>query len=207
MCIRDRPSYVPAGALIESWGTLKPPQTAEQNTALPTKVYWERFSGGIWRPSYSAFATLYRNTSSETKYGVRMAYAAGKWRVRAMHEDGDHAETTSSWATFTALPPTLTPPAVPSRVRAGARIESWGTLKPRAEAESPYLIKVYCQRYHGGRWNAVYEEFARSYRNTSSSTRYCAVVRCVAGSFRIRAVHADFDHATVTSSWRRFTAY
>jgi hypothetical protein len=93
-------SRVRAGVLITSWGTLKPPH--ELNIGSGTKVYWERYLGGRWRPIVSGFATSYRNTSSSTKYSVRMQYVAGKWRVRAVHQDNDHAKTTSSWRTFTA---------------------------------------------------------------------------------------------------------
>ena len=76
--------------------------TPAQNKASHTKVYWERYTGGKWRSVVSLYATLYRNTSTETKYGVRMMYAPGKWRIRAVHQDDDHAKTTSSWRTFSA---------------------------------------------------------------------------------------------------------
>jgi len=96
------PSRVRAGMMITSWGTLKPLHTPAQNKASHTKVYWERYTGGKWRSVVSLYATLYRNTSTETKYGVRMMYAPGKWRIRAVHQDDDHAKTTSSWRTFSA---------------------------------------------------------------------------------------------------------
>jgi len=96
------PSRVRANVLITSWGTLQPPHTAAQNKASHTKVSWERYSGGRWQPVISMFASSYRNTATATEYSVKMRYVAGKWRVRAVHEDSDHAQTISSWRTFTA---------------------------------------------------------------------------------------------------------
>jgi len=102
----------------------------------------------------------------------------------------------------------LTPPAVPSRVRAGPKITSWGTLRPlhtAAQNRSSHT-KVSVQRYSGGRWRPVVSLYAQSYRNTSSETRYSVGLRYVPGQWRMRAVHRDSDHATTTSSWRYFTA-
>jgi hypothetical protein len=95
------PSLVRAGKLTTSWGQLLPRHTAEQNRVSHTKVYAERFSGGRWRPVVALYAQAYRNTSSATEYRFGLRYASGKWRVRAVHQDSDHAKTTSSWRTFT----------------------------------------------------------------------------------------------------------
>jgi hypothetical protein len=95
------PSRVRAGKLTTSWGKLLPLHTAEQNKASHTKVYAERFSGGRWRPVVALYAQAYRNTSSATEYRFGLRYASGTWRVRAVHQDSDHAKTTSSWRTFT----------------------------------------------------------------------------------------------------------
>jgi len=156
--------------------------------------------GGI----YSYLVSGPWSTLSRTHWGVR---EYGIYRLRAyIDKTHEHEAGSSNWLTFKVM--SLTPPAVPSRVRADALIESWGTFKPPQTAEqNRNSIRVYCERYYGGRWNPVYEEFAHSYRNTSSSTRYSAALRCVAGSFRIRAVHAAGDLGKTTSSWRRFTAY
>ena len=94
------PSRVRSLVKVTSWGTLRPQHKG--GIGSHTKVYWERFTGGKWRAIVSLYAQSYRNTSSETKYGVTLMYAPGKWRVRAVHQDVDHAKTTSSWRTFTA---------------------------------------------------------------------------------------------------------
>jgi len=101
----------------------------------------------------------------------------------------------------------LTPPAVPSRVRPGTLTASWGTLQPlHTPAQNKVShIKVYLQRYDGGRWQAVTSTYAISYRNKSSSTEYSVRFKYVAGKWRMRAVHQDSDHARTTSSWRTFT--
>ncbi len=101
------PSRVRAGVLVKSWGTIKPLHTAAQNKASHTRVFWERNRGGRWLPIYSGFAKSYRNmppgeNATETQYGAEIRCVAGKWRVRAVHQDGDHVKTTSSWRGFTA---------------------------------------------------------------------------------------------------------
>ena len=96
------PSRVRANTLITSWGTLQPMHTPAQNKASHTKVYWYRKIGKRWNLQYAGFATKYRSTSSATKYAVSMRCVAGKWAVGAVHQDSDHAKTTSSWRYFTA---------------------------------------------------------------------------------------------------------
>lgn len=96
------PSRVRAGKLLQYWGTLKPQHTSAQNKSSHTKVYLERYSRGKYRPVASLFAHAYRNVSGATQYGYAVRYASGSWRVRAVHQDSDHAKTTSSWRYFAA---------------------------------------------------------------------------------------------------------
>jgi len=101
------PSRVPAYALITSWGTIKPPHTAAQNKVSHTKVYAQHYLGGKWGRAIAFFANSYRNVPSsgdptETQYSLSIRWASGKWRIRAVHQDSDHAKTTSSWRVFTA---------------------------------------------------------------------------------------------------------
>jgi len=96
------PSRVPAGPKIMSSGTLRPLHTAAQNRSSHTKVSVERKSGGRWRPVLSLYAQSYRNTSSMTKYKVGLRYFPGDWRIRAVHQDSDHAKTVSAWRYFEA---------------------------------------------------------------------------------------------------------
>jgi hypothetical protein len=100
----------------------------------------------------------------------------------------------------------LTPPAIPSRVRAFMRITSWGTLKPRHAAGMGSHTKVYWQRFTGGRWRSVVSLYAQSYRNTPSETKYGVTLMYAPGRWRVQAVHKDIDHAATASAWRYFTA-
>ena len=99
------PSRVRAGVMFTSYGTLKPRHTAKQNRQGHTKATIERFVNGGWRTIRTLTADMYRNTSSLTKFYVELFFppmvALGKWRIRAVHQDGDHLKTTSSWRTFT----------------------------------------------------------------------------------------------------------
>jgi len=97
------PSRVRAGARITSWGSLKPQHTASQNKSSHTKLYVEHYFGGRWRLQFkSLYAMSYRNTPTDTKYSVTLRYKPGKWRIRAVHQDSDHAKTSSSWRSFKA---------------------------------------------------------------------------------------------------------
>lgn len=95
------PSRIRAGKLVRYWGKLLPQHTREQNQTSHTKVYLQRYSGGKWRAVTSLWAQSYRNTNSMTEYSIRLRFAKGKWRVRAIHQDSDHVKTTSAYKTFT----------------------------------------------------------------------------------------------------------
>jgi len=96
------------------------------------------------------------------------------------------------------------PPAVPSRVRAGERIEAWGTVKPALTGGD--RIVVFWEHFIGGRWDMVKaRQPADSYLNAASSTRYSVRFVFAAGKWRVRTTAGD--HEPVTSAVRRFTAY
>jgi hypothetical protein len=96
------PSTVRAYSRVTSWGTIKPPHTTAQNKSSHTKVIAEHYLGGRWQSVLTLFANKYKNTSAETMYAVTVRWAPGKWRIMAVHQDDDHAKSTSSWRTFTA---------------------------------------------------------------------------------------------------------
>lgn len=98
------PSHVPANKRITSWGTIKPPHSEQQNKSSHTKLYYYHQIGGRWVKVFpdGIFATQYKNTSTETLYGITLQYSPGKWRVMAVHQDDDHARSPSPWRTFTA---------------------------------------------------------------------------------------------------------
>jgi hypothetical protein len=92
------------GVLVTKWGTLLPRHSAAANRQGHTKIEFSRYSNGKYRLVYRYRAQSYRNTTSATKYSVRFRWpVASKWRVRAIHEDPDHAKTTSSWRYFRVL--------------------------------------------------------------------------------------------------------
>ncbi|MEI6450994.1 MAG: hypothetical protein WCP98_13775 [Actinomycetes bacterium] len=94
----------------------------------------------------------------------------------------------------------LTPPAVPSRVRAGARVESWGTVKPALKSGD--RIVVFWEHYIGGRWQMVLAaQPAYSYGLWNSSWRYGVRMKFKPGKWRVRALAGD-----VSSAYRIFTA-
>jgi hypothetical protein len=96
------PKAVQAGKLVTAWGTILPKHTTAQNRTSHTKIYLERYYGGKWHAVVSVYAQKYRNTKTATEYAVSLRYHAGSWRVKAVHQDDDHAKSTSSWRTFTA---------------------------------------------------------------------------------------------------------
>ena len=98
----------------------------------------------------------------------------------------------------------VTPPAVPPFVRAGARVESWGTVKPALTAGR--RIQVFWEHYIGGRWDMVLaRKPADSYRTIAASTRYLVKIVFAPGRWRVRATAGDVR--PVTSAVRYFTAY
>ena len=98
----------------------------------------------------------------------------------------------------------VTPPAVPPRVRAGARVESWGAVKPALKSGD--RIVVFWEHYIGGRWDMVLaRKPADSYRTTALSTRYSVRMVFKPGKWRVRATAGA--HEPVTSAVRTFTAY
>jgi hypothetical protein len=102
----------------------------------------------------------------------------------------------------------LTPPAFGTSVRRGVLATKWGTLLPRhsAAANRRGHTKIEFSRYSNGKWRRVYVDEARSYRNTTSATKYSVRFRWpVKSKWRVRAIHEDPpDHVKTISSWRYF---
>ena len=127
-----------------------------------------------------------------------------------MYFPGD-SQYTESWSNYVKVMARakVTPPNVPSRVRAGARITCWGTIAPQHTAAQNRAshTKVAIQRYAGGRWRAVYSLFAQKYKNSGGVTKYSITLMFAPGKWRVRATHSDIDHAKSVSSWRTFSVY
>jgi len=101
----------------------------------------------------------------------------------------------------------LTPPAFGTTVPRGLLVTKWGTLLPRhsAAANRQGHTKIYFYRYSHGTWRFVDALWAKSYRNTTSATKYSVQFRWrVASRWRVRAIHRDADHAKTISPWRYF---
>ena len=99
---------------------------------------------------------------------------------------------------------TVTPPAVPARVRAGTGVEAWGTVKPALTGGD--RITVFWEHYIGGRWDMVLaRKPADSYRTVAASTRYLVKIVFAPGRWRVRATAGGVR--PVTSAVRYFTAY
>jgi hypothetical protein len=144
-------------------------------------------------------------------------YTTSFWLDRltyfAVHFEGDaqYSEGWSNWVKVKARAK-VTPPAVPSQVRAYALTKSWGTIKPAHTAAQNRAshTKVYAQHFLNGKWGRALAFFATSYRNVPfgnpAETQYSLSIRWAPGKWRVRAVHRDSDHVTTTSSWRTFRA-
>jgi hypothetical protein len=127
-----------------------------------------------------------------------------------MYFPGD-SQYSESWSNYVKVMTRakVTPPNVPSRVRAGARITCWGTIAPQHTAAQNRAshTKVAIERYTGGRWRAVYSLFAQKYKNSGSVTNYSITLMFAPGRWRVNATHSDIDHAKSVSSWRTFSVY
>jgi len=97
-------SSVRRGVKVTAWGTIWPQHSAAANQQSHTKISFYCYSNGKWRSINTLWAKSYRNTMTATKYRVVAIFrAAGKYRACAVHQDADHAKTTSSWRYFRVL--------------------------------------------------------------------------------------------------------
>jgi hypothetical protein len=89
--------------------------------------------------------------------------------------------------------------------RVGSRVYRFvGELKPRHTAGSN-VVRLDLQRRQGGRWVTRSTVWA-SASNFETYSRYSATKRLpAAGSWRVRARHADGSHASTFTTWRYFT--
>jgi len=97
-------SSVRRGVKVTAWGTIWPQHSAAANQQSHTKISFYCYSNGKWRSINTLWAKSYRNTTTATKYRVVAVFrGAGKYRACAVHQDADHAKTTSSWRYFRVL--------------------------------------------------------------------------------------------------------
>ena len=94
------PSVVRPGVKYVRFGYLWP---QHESGRAPITVSFYRFRSGSWRSMGGFTSSRWDNVSGATRYGVvlkMLATHAGRWRVRAMHRDSDHAKTYSAWRYF-----------------------------------------------------------------------------------------------------------
>jgi hypothetical protein len=96
------PKTVRRGVRVVAWGTLLPQHSDAANQQNHTKAQFCRYSNGRYRLVATLWAKAYRNTTSATQYKILVSSfgKTGRWRVRAIHQDADHAKTTSAWRYF-----------------------------------------------------------------------------------------------------------
>jgi len=139
--------------------------------------------------TYSTRLRIVRRTYFRWRFGGDAIYGAGR--------------SVAVRATSRAL---LGAPAVPSPLYMYRLYTCYGTLKPRHE-EGWSSTMVYCYTWNNGRWNLLSSSWAED-RDYRTYTRYRFQLKFTGSgtwSCRIRAVHADSDHARTVSGWRYFT--
>jgi hypothetical protein len=69
----------------------------------PITISLYRYASGGWRLMGTVSDSRWTNVSGATRYGIWLripANLAGRWRVRALHRDADHARTYSTYRYF-----------------------------------------------------------------------------------------------------------
>jgi hypothetical protein len=99
----------------------------------------------------------------------------------------------------------LTAPAAPAAVAAGAAFSVSGHLTPQ-HPEGPGVVDLELQRYDGDAWVPALTVAANT-RDDGERSRYGRTLSLRSrGSWRIRALQAqDAQHAATRSGWRAFT--
>lgn len=98
------PKVVRRGQFVDARGTLWPRHTAGQNTVRHTRVDIYRYSRGKYRKLGSVWAKASSATSATTYTAAEVRLStAGQYRARAIHQDADHAQTTSAWRYFRVI--------------------------------------------------------------------------------------------------------
>jgi len=178
------------GWAVGSKGTIL--ATTDGGGASPTPSPTPTPTGDGWFAQTSG-STAYLDAFVDAKHG----WAVGDKGAILATADGGGPSVKARYK--------VTPPAVPSRVRAGEPLESWGTVKPALTGGD--RIVVFWEHFIGGRWDMVMaRKPAASYRTVASSTRYSvSVVFNGTGKWRVRSTAGNRE--PVTSAVRKFTVY
>jgi hypothetical protein len=200
--IGGQPLTVPYNGKVTISGTLRDAASGVALTNRSAKLCYT-----LDATDYDSWVSL---TTVNSATGQFSAQASGIQRRTYFSWlfDGDTTYVHGSSGDVTIMPRAkLTPPAFGATVRAGVLVTKWGTLRPMHSlaANAQGHTQIYFYRYSNGKWRLSGHEWATSYRNTKSVTKYSAQFRSSAvGKWRVRAIHADYDHAKTTSSWRYF---
>ena len=95
------PSVARSGVRYTCYGYLRPQHVSGW---APISVSFYRYVSGRWRLITTLSGSSHTNVAGATRYSLwfRITNMPGKWRVRAMHVDTDHARTYSAWRYFAA---------------------------------------------------------------------------------------------------------
>lgn len=196
LTVSVKPTLVAYNGLVTIKGSLKTPLGA----LLPGRDMVLQRSAD--RSSWQDVRTLSSSTGnySTTLRIVRRTYFRLRFAGDAVYGVG---RSVAVRATSRAL---LGAPAVSSPLSFYRLYTFYGTLKPRHEAGWSSTM-VYCYAWNNGRWNLLSSKWAED-RDYRTYTRYRFQLKFTGNgtwSCRIRAVHADADHARTVSAWRTFT--
>ncbi len=193
--------------------TIEPKKSARVVASLATTsgvpipgktVVIERMSGTTAVPIASGA------TDAAGRFSVGVAPTSRIWVRARFAADPPYLAVTS--AVLTIAPKVLlsTPWTHDKIAYPGQRLPARGTLWPK-HATSGTGTRIVCERYENGKW--VYRaSFSAKIVNTKSGSRFSGVVKLPsAGTWRLRAKHADTGHATTygpatkikVTNWRK----
>ena len=148
------------------------------------------FDATAWRPMRTTVTNASGGYSFSDAPAVTTTYRAtwaGDYRYAAA--SASKAITPKAW---------MGDPVAPSTAKHGVAFKTYGYLKPK-HAAGDYPVRIYKERKVSGRWKSYGYVKAKA-SDYSSYTKYSASVRLpYAGSWRLRAYHADSGHGQTWS--------
>jgi hypothetical protein len=159
----------------------------------------------LWRKAYPAGASwtlvgLATYDAATARYRASCACTANTLFEMRFAGDTSYKGSTSS-DVLARVGAYLPKPVAPSVVRRGASFTTYGYLKPRHTGST----KLYFYRKVGHRW-VKYRVVGARNAAYSTYTKYSVRYRLpYAGAWRVRAYHADADHAATWSPIKSFT--
>ncbi len=156
------------------------------------------------RDALSVIATVAATVQAdgETYLGHVQLGQAGTWYIRARHADALHAQSFSGWRQVAVgLPPAdlLTTPGGPASIYTTLSFVSTGTLMPAHSTAA--TVGIECSQDKSTIATTI-PAFVQA-----DGTTYSGTIRLQqAGTWFVRARHADASHSLSFSEWRQITA-